>query len=175
MLGRELELQDVLGHIKTESIENVVFLTSDVHFTAAVKYDPSRATFQDFDVFYEFVIGPVHAGAFGPQILDASFGPEYEYVRAPGTEGLGINLPPPNLQSFGHAMVSEDGSVMTVKLIDVTGEVLFEKVMEASTTDGENPAPTPAPVPTPGPATTSGAVLASIWMTALTTAASLAL
>jgi hypothetical protein len=51
-------------------------------------------------------------------------------VRAPGTEGLPQNLPPPNLASFGHVAVSADGE-MTVKLIDVTGEVLYEKVLSA--------------------------------------------
>jgi alkaline phosphatase D len=37
--------------------------------------------FKDFLPFYEFVIGPIHSGAFGPGSLDGSFGPEYEYGK----------------------------------------------------------------------------------------------
>lgn len=77
-------------------------------------------------------------------------------VRAPGTEDLPINLPPPHLQSFGHAMVSADGT-LTVKLIDITGKVLYEKVMEPEEAG-------PAPAPTPSQATT--AALNQVRMTA---------
>lgn len=129
VLGRELEMQDLLGTLSANNVENVVWITSDVHFTAATSYRPERATFTDFLPFYEFCIGPVHAGAFGPQTLDASFGPEYEYVRAPSTEGLPMNLPPPNLQSFGHMTVSESGDKLTAKLVDVTGAILYEKIL----------------------------------------------
>ncbi len=128
VLGREVQLAEILAFIKSEGIKNVVFLTSDVHFSAAISYLPERATFKDFNGFYEFVVGPLHAGAFGPGDLDPSFGPEYDYVRGPGTEGLPPNSPPPYLQSFGMVEVSESG-VMTVKLVDITGEILFEKVM----------------------------------------------
>ncbi|MCP5246518.1 MAG: alkaline phosphatase D family protein [Burkholderiales bacterium] len=128
VLGREVQLAEILKFIKDHDIKNVVYLTSDVHFTAAISYDPSLATFQEFNPFWEFVIGPIHAGAFGSGNLDASFGPQYEYVRAPSTEGIGQNSPPPHLQSFGLVEISIDGE-MTVKLIDITGAVLFEKTM----------------------------------------------
>lgn len=128
VLGREIQLANILAFIKDHDIKNVVYLTSDVHFTAAISYDPALATFKDFTPFWEFVIGPIHAGAFGPGNLDASFGPQYEYLRAPGTESIGQNAPPPNLQSFGMVDIAEDGA-LTVKLIDITGATLFEKTM----------------------------------------------
>jgi alkaline phosphatase D len=128
VLGREVQLAELLKFIKDEHVENVVFLTADVHFAAAIAYEPTAAVFGDFKAFWEFVIGPVHAGAFGAKDLDASFGPAFEYVRAPSTEGLPQNSPPPNLQSFGAVEVSEDG-VFTVRIHDLSGDVLFEKVM----------------------------------------------
>jgi alkaline phosphatase D len=69
--------------------------------------------FKNFDPFWEFVIGPVHAGAFGPGELDPSFGSSYEFLRAAGTEEppLPQNLPPPNLHSFGMVDVSHDGQL----------------------------------------------------------------
>jgi hypothetical protein len=63
--------------------------------------------------------------------LNASF---TSTVRAPGTEDLPQNLPPPNLASFGHVAVSGAGE-LTVKLIDVTGEVLYQKVLSSTATD----------------------------------------
>lgn len=128
VLGRELQLAAILKFIKDENIKNVVFLTSDVHFTAAISYDPDRATFKDFNPFWEFVIGPIHAGAFGPGSLDGSFGPKYEYVRGPSTEGIAQNSPPPNLQSFGAVEIDENGE-LTVKLVDINGTVLYQQTM----------------------------------------------
>ena len=82
-LGRELELAELLRFIKAAGIANTVWLTADVHYTAAHHYDPSRAAFQDFDPFWEFVSGPLHAGTFGPNALDPTFGPEVRFVKAP--------------------------------------------------------------------------------------------
>jgi alkaline phosphatase D len=80
ILGRELELKEFFDAVIAENVHNLVFLTTDVHFTAAIKYEQSRATYDTFFVpLYEFVVGPIHAGAFGPNNLDSSFGPEYEY------------------------------------------------------------------------------------------------
>ncbi|HTN95686.1 MAG TPA: alkaline phosphatase D family protein, partial [Nordella sp.] len=75
-LGRELEFADLLQFIKGSEIHNVVWLTADVHYTAAHYYSPDKAQFQDFVPFWEFVSGPLHAGTFGPNELDKTFGPE---------------------------------------------------------------------------------------------------
>jgi alkaline phosphatase D len=42
-LGREFELVELLRFIKQNKIENVVWLTADVHYAAAHYYDPDRA------------------------------------------------------------------------------------------------------------------------------------
>ena len=72
-LGREREFANLLSSIKHAGVKNVVWLTADVHYTAAHYYDPSRAQFQDFEPFWEFVCGPLHAGTFGPGDLDNTF------------------------------------------------------------------------------------------------------
>jgi alkaline phosphatase D len=81
ILGREVELRDLFEHIRRNQIAGVVSLTSDVHYTAHVNYHPDRATggVAAFAPLDEFVIGPIHSGAFGPNTLDSSFGPEYVY------------------------------------------------------------------------------------------------
>ncbi len=126
VLGREIQLARVLRAIQEHEIRNVVALTSDVHFAAAIDYDPTRAVFRDFEPFWEFVVGPVHAGAFGPGVLDPSFGPAYDFARGPATEGLPPNTPPPHMQSFGVVEVDADGR-FHVKLVDVTGKTLYER------------------------------------------------
>jgi len=128
VLGREAELRDLFKFIKDERIENVVWITADVHFPAAIFYDPSRAVFQNFAPFWEFVIGPVHAGAFGPAgnlPLDPSFGPRYEFNIFPAEP----NLPPPNNQFFGSAEVDEQSARLTVRIHDITGRVVYEKAL----------------------------------------------
>ena len=61
-----------------------MWLTADVHYAAAHYYDPNKAQFQDFEPFWEFVSGPFHAGTFGPNELDNTFGPEVKFFKAPG-------------------------------------------------------------------------------------------
>jgi alkaline phosphatase D len=81
-LGRELEFAEVLRTVHRHGVTGIVFLTADVHYTAAHHYDPSRAAVQDFSPFWEFVSGPANAGAFGPNAPDATFGPEAVFVHA---------------------------------------------------------------------------------------------
>ncbi len=131
LLGREAQLSDLLKFIKDEEIENVVWITADVHFPAAIYYDPNRAVFQDFNPFWEFVIGPIHAGAFGPAAnlpLDSTFGPEYEFNIFPEE----ANLPPPHNQFFGSAEVDGQTAQLTVRIHAITGEVVYEKVLDPS-------------------------------------------
>lgn len=116
--GRELEFAELLRFIKAAGIKNTVWFTADVHYTAAHYYNPEKAQFQDFEPFWEFVSGPLHAGTFGPNALDMTFGPELKFIKAP-TEEQGQNLAPSEgLQFFG--LVDIDGATqqMTVRLMD---------------------------------------------------------
>jgi alkaline phosphatase D len=122
--GRELEIADLLRFIKAAGIRNTVWLTADVHYTAAHYYDPNKAQFQDFEPFWEFVSGPLHAGSFGPNALDMTFGPELKYVKAPA-EGQ-VNLPPSDgLQFFGLVEIDGESEAMTVRLMDAADAELF--------------------------------------------------
>lgn len=128
-LGREFDIAEVLSAIKALAIRNVVWLTADVHYTAAHHYSPDRATFQDFEPFWEFVSGPLHAGTFGPNDLDMTFGPRVEFVKAP--EPGQKNLPPSaGLQFFGKVDIDGETGAMTVSLIDMADSVLWSKTLE---------------------------------------------
>ncbi|HEU0119908.1 MAG TPA: alkaline phosphatase D family protein [Bryobacteraceae bacterium] len=122
-LGRELEMARLLKGIR--DVKNTVWLTADVHYTAAHYYDPSKAMFTEFSPFWEFISGPLHAGSFGPGTLDNTFGPQVVFQKhpPPGQGGIG---PAAGLQFFGDVEISAAGE-MTVRLRDMTGAVLFEK------------------------------------------------
>jgi alkaline phosphatase D len=129
-LGRELEIADILSFIKRERIVNTVWVTADVHYAAAHYYDPGKAVFQDFDPFWEFVGGPLHAGMFGPNTLDNTFGPQLKFIKAPPAGQA--NLPPiDGTQFFGHAAIDGKTEAMTVSLRDNTGATLYSVTLEA--------------------------------------------
>src|SRR5690606_31977074 len=113
--GREIELADLLRFIRDHRIRNVVWVTADVHYCAAHHYDPSRARFTDFDPFWEFVAGPLHAGTFAPNAMDATFGPEVRFTGT--TADTRPNRPPSDgLQFFGTLTVSARTRSLTVML-----------------------------------------------------------
>ena len=72
----------MLSFIKYAGVRNTVLLATHVHYTAAHFYDPNKAAFQDFEPYWEFVSGPIHAGTFGPNALDKTFGLQLVYVTA---------------------------------------------------------------------------------------------
>ncbi len=132
--GRELEFADLLRFIKSAGIDNTVWFTADVHYTAAHYYDPNKAQFQDFNPFWEFVSGPLHAGTFGPNALDNTFGPEIKYVKSP-TEEQGVNLPPSmGLQFFGLVDIDGNTEQMTVRLMDRADEELYSITLDPKRT-----------------------------------------
>ena len=121
-LGRELEFGDILRFARRRGVHNLVFLTADVHYASAHRYDPARAAVADFDPFWEFVAGPLNAGGFGPNALDGTFGPTTVFSRpAPRTN----TSPMEGFQFFGHVAVDGRTKVMTVSLRDLAGAVVY--------------------------------------------------
>jgi alkaline phosphatase D len=123
-LGRELEIARLLAGIKP--VKNVIWLTADVHYTAAHYFDPSKARFTDFSPFWEFVSGPLNAGTFGPGTLDDTFGIQVAFQKAPPPGQA--NLPPSaGLQFFGEVKVDARTRGLSVTLRDLAGADLFTK------------------------------------------------
>lgn len=129
--GRELEMVELLRFIKREKIPNIIWLTADVHYTAAHYYDPEKAQFNDFNGFWEFVSGPLNAGTFGPSALDNTFGPQvvFQKVPQPGS----FNLPPSSgLQFFGEVFIDGQTRQLQVTLKDIAGKNLFRQTIDPS-------------------------------------------
>lgn len=130
-LGREPEIGRVLSAIKRHAIKNVVWITADVHYTAAHHYVPERAAFTDFEPFWEFVSGPLLCSPFtfrGDEI-DRTFGPETAFAHGK-EEDLDVMIAPrPDNQHFGQLDLAASGE-LTVRLYDGTGAVLWETSLE---------------------------------------------
>jgi alkaline phosphatase D len=127
---REHEIADLLSFIKRAGVSNIVWLTADMHYTAAHYYDPNRAVFQDFEPFWEFVSGPLHAGTWTPGELDNTFGPVAKFQKGCSAE-QGDNLAPCfGLQFFGRVDIDGRTGIMTVTLKDVDNRDLWSVDIE---------------------------------------------
>ena len=130
-LGRELEIASLLSYIKSQQIKNTVWLTADVHYASSNYYDPSKAVFQDFEPFWEFISGPLHAGTFGPGVLDNTFGPQLKFKAIP--DGMRPNRPPSEgFQFFGLVKIDSQSQSMTVAHYSASGKNLWNIELPAS-------------------------------------------
>ena len=128
-LGRELEIAKLLAFMRKNSVRNVIWLTADVHYTAAHFYDPSKAQFTNFDPFWEFVSGPLNAITGGPNVPDNTFGIQVVYQKLP--EGPNPDRSPKaGMQFFGEVLIDARTRALTVNLRDLAGSVLFSKTLE---------------------------------------------
>ncbi|MGW4025548.1 alkaline phosphatase D family protein [Streptomyces sp. NPDC005009] len=125
-LGRELQIAELLRFVKHRRITGTVWLTADVHHTSAQHYQPSRAAFDDFEPFWEFVSGPLNAGAFPASALDGTFGPERVWVKAPSASNVS---PAGGYQFFGEVDIDGDSGELTVRMREQDGTVLFTKTL----------------------------------------------
>jgi alkaline phosphatase D len=115
--GREVELARILAELQNRGVKNMLWITADVHYAAAHHYDPARAAVTAFDPFWELVAGPIHAGSFGPNKLDTTFGPEAAFVWAPDHQNA---APWDGFQSFGTIDVTPDA--LACALVGVDGK-----------------------------------------------------
>ncbi len=129
-LGREPEMARVLSAIKRYDVRNVVWVTTDVHYTAAHHYSPERAAYTDFEPFWEFVSGPLAASPFWTKDdqLDRTFGPEVAFSKGENTTRLDTT-PRPDNQYFGHLAIAASGE-LTVTLYDAAGTALWSQLLE---------------------------------------------
>lgn len=126
--GREHEVADLLRFLKAMNIHNVAWLTADVHCAAAHYYDPQQAGFKDFNGFWEFVAWPLHAGMFGPNPLDSTFGPKVEFCSVP--HGMEPNQSPSKgMQCYGRVSLDARSMKMTVFLHSRDGKRIHQQVL----------------------------------------------
>lgn len=131
-LGRELEIAELLRFIKRERVANIIWLTADVHYAASNFYDPAKAQFADFEPFWEFVSGPLHAASLAPGALDNTFGPQMRYSSRP--KGAKASGPYTREQYFGAVRIDGKSKVATVTHHDRDGQKLWSMDLEPQPT-----------------------------------------
>ena len=129
-LGREHEIAQLLSFLKANRLHNVVWITADVHYAAAHRYDPAAAVFKDFLPFWELVAGPLHAGTFGPNAADPTFGCTQVFSSVP--PGMKPNRPPSDgLQFFGTLTVDPATRRLTAALWNLANQKLWSVELDA--------------------------------------------
>jgi Phosphodiesterase/alkaline phosphatase D len=104
-----------------------------LHGRASLRSEP-RA-YQDFEPFWEFVSGPLHAGTWAPAPLDNTFGRKRCSRRAAARAGR-KSRPCFGLQFFGRVDIDGKTEVMTVTLKDVDNRDLWSVDIEPRRTRG---------------------------------------
>ena len=135
-LGRERELAELLAFVKRQRIDNLVWITADVHYAAAHYYDPARAVFRDFNPFWEFVAGPLHAGTFGPNRPNPTFGCTPVFASV-GPDHRPNRPPSDGEQFFGTLEIEPAAARLTVSLWNLAGARLWSLDLAP----GQTPAP----------------------------------
>jgi alkaline phosphatase D len=123
-LGRELEIAGLLRFMQEQRIRNVIWLTADVHYAASLYYDPAKAQFKDFDGFWEFISGPLHAISLAPGGLDNTFGPELGWASRP--RGSKTSGPYTKEQYFSTVRIDGKTKALTVTHRNRDGEQLTQ-------------------------------------------------
>lgn len=126
--GREMEIADLLRFMKQNKIRNTFWLTADVHFAASLYYDPARAKFTEFDPFWEFISGPLHAASLTPGGLDGTFGSEFKWTSRP--KGARASGPYTKEQFFSTVRIDAKSKVATVTHLNRDGEKLSSVELE---------------------------------------------
>ena len=113
--GFERELQGLLKFLDDNDIKNIVFVTTDVHFPANIRYEVDANADGDKLIFHELISGPLSAFRFGvpgaplPK-LDTTFNPKLLYQEG-------------GIFNFGYVQIQKKSEDNKVHLIaEVRGE-----------------------------------------------------
>ncbi|MEJ5976385.1 alkaline phosphatase D family protein [Novosphingobium sp. PS1R-30] len=130
--SREAELAEILSFLRSQKIRNTVWISADVHYAAAIEYEPGRARFGDFDPFWEFVAGPINAGTgtLAGNPVDTTFGAEVVFKAVPET--LTDASPLSGFQFFGQGEVDPVTRALTMSIHDMTGSELYRRELPAT-------------------------------------------
>ena len=94
---REHEIADLLASIKRAGVRNIVWLTADMHYTAAHYYDPNRAQFQRFRAVLGVRLRPSACRHLGPRRARQHVWPRGDVPervqRSPGREPRALLRP----------------------------------------------------------------------------------
>ena len=121
--GFELELSDILKDMQQNNVANVLFVTTDVHFSEVFRYTPV-VDHPDFHV-HEVVTGPMNSGVLGKPDFDTTLGTEklFRSDNAPKTWADAKKA-----FNFGVVRIASDGA-LKASVTDINGASLFDLLL----------------------------------------------
>jgi len=126
--GFENELTDILRTLQVRGNKNIMFITTDVHFSEAFRYTPFVDA-PDFQL-YEFVSGPLNAGLFPNRNYDDSLGTESLFFF--GAENFGEVTTYEEAKqwlNYGSISIDEQGQ-LTAAIRNVAGGAVYELILD---------------------------------------------
>jgi alkaline phosphatase D len=126
--GFEHELTGVLRAAQSAGVDELVWVTTDVHFAEAFRYTPF-ADDPDF-VVHEIATGPMNSGIFPNRAVDPSLNPETLAFYGPDTaESVTTWDQAKAWFNFGTLEVDADGT-LTAAIVNTAGSAVFEISLE---------------------------------------------
>jgi len=119
--GFESELWKLLDHMRKSGVNNVIFITTDIHFATGFHYHP-YTDYPEFS-FYELITGPLNAGAYLREEFDTSFNPERLYLY--GSSTIKTFDEAVRWFNYGEISIDEEGKLQT-RVINGLDESIFE-------------------------------------------------
>ena len=126
--GFERELLGILRSAQQAGVDDLVWITTDVHFAEAFRYAPF-ADDPDF-VVHEIATGPLNAGIFPNRNVDPTLGPEVLAFYGPATPEAVTSWEQATAWfNFGTLEFQPDGG-LTAGIVAGTGDTVFEVHLE---------------------------------------------
>jgi alkaline phosphatase D len=139
--GFENELVDILHFMADHGIEHPVWITTDVHFAEAFRYEPFPVEHPGF-VVHELATGPLNAGIFPNAAVDQTLNPEVLFF---GPEAGATSWDEAKSGfSFGALEVGAGGA-LKVQVLGIAGQPRFSLSLADQTSLGGAPPGREAP------------------------------
>ncbi|WP_408958988.1 alkaline phosphatase D family protein [Natrinema sp. 74] len=117
--GYEAELLEIVEHVQTEPISNLVVVAGDVHKSVVGAFDPNDDG--NFE-FFEAIAGPLGAPAGTPDDLYPALNPTEFFAKG-------------EYANFGTVEVDKSGETLTIGIYDELGTEQFSKTIHADDID----------------------------------------
>ncbi len=123
--GFERELLDLLHFLDETNVNNIVFITTDVHFAAQVRYALDANEDGDLLIFHELITGPLNAG-MAPAVtqtqLDPTLNPTLLYAQG-DLFNFGFVQTQPHADGTVHLIAdvrAENGQIQSGSVLDLS-------------------------------------------------------
>jgi alkaline phosphatase D len=120
--GYEQELLGLLRFCEQHQVRNLLFVTTDVHFSEGFRYTPFPED-PAFQVF-ELVTGPMNAGIFPTTSFDTTLNPERLFLYAPlSADAVTSWDEAKRWFNFGALAIAADGT-LTAQIVNTAGDAV---------------------------------------------------